>query len=112
IDLKDPGERADMPAVLKRLRQYSNFLPGIRVTFSPVQNLKIGASSSSSANQYVLQSVGSAELDRWGDALLAQLRQSPVFAEIENNLEREGLQITLDIDYQRAAQLGVDMTAV
>ncbi len=112
IDLKDRSERPAMPEVLDQLRKHSNFMPGVRVTFSPVQNLKVGSGSSASANQYVLQSVGSAELDHWADLLLAQLRQSPAFAEVENDLEREGLQITLDIDYPRAAQLGVDMSNI
>ncbi|MFC4308509.1 efflux RND transporter permease subunit [Steroidobacter flavus] len=112
IGLKDRSQRPAMPEVLQSLRAHSNFMPGVRVTFSPVQNLKIGSGSSASANQYILQSVGSDELNRWGDALLEELRKSPVFAEVQNDLEREGLQITLDIDYQRAAQLGVDMSNI
>jgi HAE1 family hydrophobic/amphiphilic exporter-1 len=112
IGLKDRSQRPDMPEVLKQLRVHSNFMPGVRVTFSPTQNLKVGSGSSPSANQYILQSVGSEELNRWGDALLDELRKSPVFAEVQNDVEREGLQITLDIDYQRAAQLGVDMSNI
>ncbi|MBL8270993.1 efflux RND transporter permease subunit, partial [Steroidobacter sp.] len=112
IDLKDRSERPAMAEVLKQLREHTNFIPGVRVNFSPVQNLKVGSGSSPSANQYVLQSVGSAELDQWSDALLAQLRKSDVFAEVETDLEREGLQITLDIDYARAAQLGIDMSNI
>ena len=112
IGLKDRNQRPGMPEVLQRLRAHSNFMPGVRVTFSPVQNLKVGSGSSASANQYVLQSVGGEELTRWGDALLEELRKSPVFAEVENDLEREGLQIRLDVDYQRAAQLGVDMSNI
>ena len=112
IDLKPRGQRPPMPQVLEHLRAQTARLPGISVNYSPVQNLKVGASTSDSAFQYILQSVGSEELDQWSKKLLAELSKSPVFAQIDTDYETNGLEAKLDIDRDKAAQLGVDMASL
>jgi HAE1 family hydrophobic/amphiphilic exporter-1 len=112
IDLKPRGERAPMPLVLESLRAKTAQLPGITVNYSPVQNLKVGASTSDSAFQYTLQSVGTEELDQWSAKLLAELAKSPVFAEIQSDYETNGLEAQVEIDRDKAAQLGVDMASL
>ena len=112
IDLKPRGQRPPMSQVLEHLRAQTARLPGISVNYSPVQNLKVGASTSDSAFQYILQSVGSEELDQWSKKLLAELSKSPVFAQIDTDYETNGLEAKLDIDRDKAAQLGVDMASL
>ena len=112
IDLKPRGERPSMPQVLDRLRAKTARLPGITVSYSPVQNLKVGSSTSDSAFQYTLQSVGGDDLEQWSTKLLAELSKSPVFAQIDTDYETNGLEAQVDIDRDKAAQLGVDMTSL
>ncbi|MDF3839747.1 efflux RND transporter permease subunit [Cupriavidus basilensis] len=112
MDLKPPGQRPPMKEVVARLRKATGFLPGIKVNFSPVQSLKIGSSGSTSAYQYILQSIGSDALDLWAGRMHAELKKSDVFVGLENDFEKEGLQVTVAIDWDRAAALGVDMAAV
>ncbi len=112
IDLRPRGARGAMSEVLARMRRDANFLPGVRVNFSPVQNLKIGSSSSDSAFQYTLQSVGSEALDVWADRLLAALKQSDVFVGLDSDFEKNGLQAEVVIDREKMAALGVDMSSL
>ncbi|MBS0514464.1 MAG: efflux RND transporter permease subunit [Proteobacteria bacterium] len=112
IDLKPRGQRPPMPAVLDALRAETARLPGVSVSFSPVQNLKVGSSTSDSAFQYTLQSVGGDDLEQWSKKLLAELSKSPVFAQIDTDYETNGLEAHIDIDRDKAAQLGVDMASL
>ena len=112
LDLKPRGERPPMDDVLARMRAATDFIPGVKVNFSPVQNLKIGASSSSSTYQYTLQSVGSEQLDAWSDKLLAALRSSDVFVGLDTDFEKSGLQAEIHLDRDKMALLGVDMAGL
>ncbi len=109
IDLKAPDERGPMEQVLARMRKDTNILPGISVSFSPVQNLKVGASSSASAYQYTLQSIGADQLDAWAARLLQQLKTTDVFADLESDVEDLGLEASIQVDRNKLAMLGVDM---
>ena len=109
LDLKPRGQRPPMDEVLARMRANTSFIPGVKVNFSPVQNLKIGASSSSSTYQYTLQSVGSEQLDAWSEKLLAALRGSDVFVGLDTDFEKSGLQAEIHLDRDKMALLGVDM---
>jgi len=111
IDLKDRSQRPAMQKVLARMRKETNILPGISVSFSPVQNLKVGSSSSASAFQYTLQSIGADELEAWSEKLLSALKDSEVFADVESDAEDLGLEASIDVDRDRLAMLGIDMAS-
>ncbi|WLI91174.1 efflux RND transporter permease subunit [Massilia sp. R2A-15] len=112
LTLKDKGQRAALPEVLKRLRAETAFLPGIKVFFSPVQNLRIGGRGSKSTFQYTLQTVSPGELDVWADKMVAAMKQSDVFVGLNTDAQKDGLQARLTIDRDKAALLGVDMITV
>jgi len=112
IDLKDRSRRPVMSAVLKKLREETSYLPGIEVYFSPVQNLRVGGRSSKSTFQYTLQSVSSNALDEWGSKLVDALRKSDVFVGVNSDYQKDGLDAWLDIDRDKAAQLGVDVASI
>lgn len=54
LTLKDQSQRPPLDAVLKQLRSETGYLPGIKVYFSPVQNLRVGGRSAKSSYQYTL----------------------------------------------------------
>jgi len=110
IDLKPRSERPPMPEILARMRKATQFIPGVKVNFSPVQNLKIGASSSDSSWQYTLQSVGSEHLDVWADRLLAAMRQHDVFVGLDTDFEKDGLKAQIELDRDKMSLLGVDLS--
>lgn len=112
IDLKPRSERPPMDALLTRMRKATNFLPGIKVNFSPVQNLKVGATTSDSAYQYTLQTVGAADLAAWAERMQQAMRQTGVFVGLDSDFEKDGLQAQLAVDRDKLSLLGIDMTAV
>ncbi|MCW5581218.1 MAG: efflux RND transporter permease subunit [Luteimonas sp.] len=111
IDLKDRSQRPPMQKVLARMRKATNILPGISVSFSPVQNLKVGASASASAYQYTLQSLGAGDLDAWAEKLVHALKASDAFADVESDSQAMGLEASIDVDRTRLAMLGIDMAS-
>jgi HAE1 family hydrophobic/amphiphilic exporter-1 len=112
ITLKARDARPPMAEVLTRLRQETTFLPGIRVQFSPVQNLRIGGRSADSGYQYTLQSVSPDDLDAWAGKLMAAMKESPLFVGLSNDSKKNGLQAFVTVDREKAAQLGVDMATI
>jgi HAE1 family hydrophobic/amphiphilic exporter-1 len=112
IDLKPRGQRPPMEAVLSRMRKNTDFLPGIKVNFSPVQNLKVGSSSSDSAYQYSLQTVGTPDLDVWAGRMQEAMKRTGVFVSLDSDFEKDGLQAELSVDRDKLSVLGIDMTAV
>jgi hydrophobic/amphiphilic exporter-1 (mainly G- bacteria), HAE1 family len=110
ITLKPRGERAAMPEVLASLRKSTADIPGFRVTYGAIQNLRLGGRSSASKYQYTLQSVDMDLLNHWGEQMLARMRQSPqVFTDLNTDAERNGLQARLILDRDKAHSLGIDM---
>jgi HAE1 family hydrophobic/amphiphilic exporter-1 len=109
ITLHDGGQRPAMAAVLKQLRAETAFLPGIKVFFSPVQNLKVGGRGAKSSYQYTLQAVSPGSLETWSAKLVEELGKSPVFVGLNTDSQRDGLEVRLEVDRDKAAQLGVDM---
>jgi HAE1 family hydrophobic/amphiphilic exporter-1 len=112
IDLKPRGQRPPMEAVLARMRRNTGFLPGVKVNFSPVQNLKVGSSSADSAYQYTLQTVGAPDLDVWAQRMQEAMKRTGVFVGLDSDFEKDGLQAALDVDRDKLSALGIDMTAV
>ena len=112
IDLKDRGQRPALDEVLARLRKETRILPSIQVYFSPVQNLRVGGRVSKSTYQYTLQSVGPNALDEWSEKLLSALRSSDVLVGVNSDFQKNGLEARLQIDRDKAAQLGIDSATI
>jgi hydrophobic/amphiphilic exporter-1 (mainly G- bacteria), HAE1 family len=112
IDLKDLGERPALPAVLRRLREETAYMPSIQVFFSPVQNLRVGGRPSKSSYQYTLQAVSANALDQWADRLMAALKASTVFVEVNSDYQKNGLEAQIAIDRDKAAQFDIDLAAI
>lgn len=107
VELKPRGERPEMQELLRILRRQLSF-PGINVVFSPVQNLRIGGRSSRSEYQFVMQSTRKAELYEWSEKMTQSMASDPAFADVNNDLENNAIQITLHIDKDKAASLGIN----
>jgi HAE1 family hydrophobic/amphiphilic exporter-1 len=115
LTLKDISQRPAMAQVVRKMRAETDYLPGITVFYSPVQNLKIGGRSSKSNYQYTLQSVNSSgglSLNDWADKLMAGMKQSGVFVGVNSDAELNGLQAQLQIDRNKASLMGVDIDQI
>ncbi len=113
MTLKPRGERRDdVAVVVARLKQRVASIPGMTIYFQPVQDVQISTQSSRSQYQYTLTGTDSALVGEWADKLVAELRRDPLFRDVSSEAQDGGLRASLDVNRQRAGQLGVSLQGV
>jgi multidrug efflux pump len=113
MTLKPRGERRDdVSAVIVRLKALTASIPGMTIYFQPVQDVQISTQSSRSQYQYTLTGTDAALVSLWAKNLVAELRRDPLFRDVSSEAQDGGLRASLDINRQRAGQLGVSIQAV
>ncbi|HET9586120.1 MAG TPA: efflux RND transporter permease subunit, partial [Bradyrhizobium sp.] len=113
MTLRPRGERHDdISVVIDRLKQRTAAIPGMTVYFQPVQDVQISTQSSRSQYQYTLTGTDAAQVTLWSQKLIAEMRRDPLFRDVSSEAQERGLRAALDINRQRAGQLGVSIQAV
>ncbi|MCC8937615.1 efflux RND transporter permease subunit [Bradyrhizobium sp. Arg68] len=113
MTLKALDERPDGVAkVVQRLKQKVATVPGMTVYFQPVQDVQISTQSSRSQYQYTLTGTDAAEVSQWAQKLVAEMRRDPIFRDVSSEAQEGGLRAALNIDRQRAGQLGVSLQVI
>jgi HAE1 family hydrophobic/amphiphilic exporter-1 len=112
IILKPKSDRAKMSKVMEGLRAKFREVPGLQVYMRPVQNLQLGGRSSKSRYQFTLQSVGFEGVNEWADKLMQKMRSDPIFRDVTSDSQLKGLNVKINIDREKAASAGVNMTDV
>ncbi|MBK7352812.1 MAG: efflux RND transporter permease subunit [Nitrosomonas sp.] len=112
VGLIPRSERPSMTEVVQILRTETQSIPGVNVFITPTQHLRLGSMPSKSRYQYVMRSVHSEELQTAATLMTDQMRKHPVFRDVANDLKLKGLQARLEIDRDKANQLGIDMASI
>jgi multidrug efflux pump len=113
MTLKPRGERdAGVAEVVERLKSRVASIPGMTVYFQPVQDIQISTRASRSQYQYTLTATDVDEVTQWADRLVAEMRRDARFQDVSSEAQERGLRAALDIDRQKAGQLGVSLQAV
>jgi multidrug efflux pump len=113
LTLKPRGERkAGIAEVLGRLKQRVAAVPGMTVYFQAVQDVQISTRASRSQYQYTLTGTDAAEVNAWSAKLVQEMRRDPLFREVSSEAQEGGLRAMVNVDRQRAGQLGVSVQAV
>jgi multidrug efflux pump len=113
MTLKPRGERRDdVSAVIVRLKERVASIPGMTIYFQPVQDVQISTQSSRSQYQYTLTGTDAAEVTLWANKLVAELRRDPLFRDVSSEAQEGGLRAALDVNRQRAGQLGVSLQVI
>lgn len=113
MTLKPRDERrADVSGVIERLKARTAKIPGMTIYFQPVQDVQISTQSSRSQYQYTLTATDAAEVTLWASKLVAEMRRDPMFRDVSSEAQEGGLRAALDVDRQRAGQLGVSLQAI
>lgn len=103
--LNDWAERRPAPEIMQDVRERLSDLPGIRA--NPVMRQGIGGRVQKPV-QFVIGGGTYAELAQWRDILLEQLQQNnPGFEGLDSDYKETKPQLKVQIDYERAADLGV-----
>jgi multidrug efflux pump len=113
MTLRPRGERHDdISVVIDRLKRRTASIPGMTIYFQPVQDVQISTQSSRSQYQYTLTGTDAAQVSLWSQKLVAEMRRDPLFRDVSSEAQEGGLRAALDINRQRAGQLGVSIQAV
>ncbi|HQR03510.1 MAG: efflux RND transporter permease subunit [Proteobacteria bacterium] len=113
IALKDHGQRHSTPdQIIQRLRPRVNSVPGIRVFLQNPPTINVGGQVTSALYQYTLQDTDLDELYAWSERLLMEMRKLPGFVDVNTNLKNRSPTLSLDVDRDKLATLGVSFGQV
>ncbi|SJM89609.1 multidrug efflux system, subunit C [Crenothrix polyspora] len=102
----------DIDQLQERLRTNLSMLPGAKLTLQPAQELRVGGRNSAALFEYTLQAEQLSDLRDWTPRIIQALNQRPELADVNTMQQDKGQQISLQIDRQAAARLGVNQALV
>jgi len=110
VVLKDWGERRPAQAIMDELRKKLSDLPGVRINVVMRQGF---TASSSRPVQFVIGGGTYQQLAGWRDTLVAKINENnPGLIGVDWNYKETKPQFEVDIDYDRAAELGVTVATI
>lgn len=112
VGLVPRSERPAMKEVLQILRTETQSIPGVNLFMTPTQHLRLGSMPSKSRYQYVMRSIHTDELRSAATLMTDRMRKNPVFRDVTSDLKLKGLHARLEIDRDKANQLGIDMASI
>ncbi|MGJ4939337.1 efflux RND transporter permease subunit [Bradyrhizobium sp. HKCCYLS1011] len=109
ISLKSPEERGGVSTqlVIDRLRRNLAMVPGIRLFMFAAQDVRAGGRQSDSDYQYTLTSPDLDLLQKWAPIVAKRMETVEGITDISSDRDPGGLALSLTIDRQKAAMLGV-----
>jgi hydrophobic/amphiphilic exporter-1 (mainly G- bacteria), HAE1 family len=110
--LKPRSERPSAKEVMEELRPKLSVVPGIRAFLQIPPTIRIGGRLTKSQYQYTLQGSDLTELYRDAPLLEAKMRTLPGLRDVTSDLQITNPEVEVDIDRDKAAQLGVSMLAI
>ena len=112
VNLSDWSERRPAWPIMNEVRQRLADLPGISA-FPVMPQGFGGGGSSEQALQFVLGGGTYEQLSEWRDTLISHIREdNPRLLNLDSDYEENQPQLRVDIDYDRAADLGVTVTEI
>jgi HAE1 family hydrophobic/amphiphilic exporter-1 len=113
VHLKPRSERREMAnEIIEKLRPQIAMVPGIVVYLQNPPIISIGGQVSKSLYQFSMQSPNRPELYATVNNMMAALRHEPGLADLTSDLEIFSPQVTVDIDRDKAAALGVTANTI
>jgi multidrug efflux pump len=113
INLKPIGERTDtVTAVIARLKQAVQQIPGSNIYMQPIQDLTIDSTISRAQYQIVLENPDLAVLGDYAARLVARIAQSPTVINVASDLAQQGSTVNLVIDRATAGRFGITPATV
>jgi multidrug efflux pump len=98
--------------LMARLRAKLENEPGASLILQPPQDLRIGGRGSAALFEYALQADHLPELRTWIPRLVKALSRRSELVDINTNQQDKGQQLTLQVDRDAAARLGVSQALI
>jgi multidrug efflux pump len=104
--------RASAEEVIARLQPKLDQVEGITLYMQLVQDLQVETRVSRTQYQYTLEDANPQELQQWAPRLLQKLQTLPQLRDVASDQQVSGLQVSLKIDRDTAARLGIQPQAI
>ena len=111
ITLKPRNQRKAAEEIVRDLRPKINKVLGIKAFVQNVPTIRIGRLTKS-PYQYVLQGANTEELYHWVPIIDAKLKTLPGLIDVTSDLQITRPQVTVEIDREKAAALGVGVQQI
>jgi len=112
ITLKPFKERKPADEVVRGLRPKLANVLGAKVFIQNVPAIRIGGNLTKSPYQYVMRSASIDELYHWAPLIEQKLRSLPGLIDVTSDLQITRPQVTVEIDREKSAALGVSAQSV
>ncbi len=112
ITLKPRKQRKSADEVVRGLRPKLSNLLGLKVFVQNVPAIRIGGQLTKSPYQYVVQGASTEELYHWVPIIEEKLKGIPSLVDVASDLQIRRPQVTVDIDREKAAALGVSVQQI
>jgi multidrug efflux pump len=113
VQLKPLAERKiSADQVISRLRPKLAIIPAATLYLQSVQDVRVGGRGGNAQYQYTLRGDSFSELSTWSQRLLAAMKKIPEIRDANSDQQSKGLQLSLVIDRDTAARLGVSPQTV
>ncbi len=112
ITLKPFKDRKPADEVVRGLRPKLANVLGAKVFIQNVPAIRIGGSLTKSPYQYVMRSATMDELYQWAPLIEQKLRSLPGLLEVTSDLQITRPQVTVEIEREKSAALGVSAQSV
>jgi multidrug efflux pump len=113
INLKPVDDRSGYVSdIIRRIEDETANVPGVTLYMQPVQDLTIDAAISPTQYRFVLQNADPAQFEQWVPVLLEHLQAIPELADVNSDLQPNGLAAYIEIDRSTAARFGITPATV
>ncbi|KQP50307.1 multidrug transporter [Methylobacterium sp. Leaf399] len=113
INLKPHAERKDAAsAIIRRIREATASVPGIRLYMQPIQDLTIDTAVSPTQYQVILENPNLDAFTVWVPRFIQALQRSPLLADVASDLQNAGLAAYITIDRSTAGRYGITPATV
>jgi len=112
ITLKPRAQRKSADEIIRELRPKVNAVLGIKAFMQNIPAIRIGGQLTKSPYQYVLQGANTEELYHWVPIIEAKLKTLPTLIDVSSDLQITRPQVTVKIDREKAAALGVSVQQI
>jgi len=108
ITLKPRHDRkSSSDEIIARLKPQLEDVTGVDTHLQSVQDLQVDSRVGRTQYQYTLEDADGNELNEWSGRMLEKLKALPQLADVASDQESAGPELSLDIDRDTAARLGV-----
>jgi multidrug efflux pump len=110
VNLK--SSRGSVEAVMQRLRERAQRVPGVRLFLQPVQDLTIESETGPTQYRLALEGADTATVNEWATRVVERLRQERRIANVTTDANATGAAIFVEVDRDTAARLGISTSTI